>query len=705
MMSQQDLETPITKKKIDKGAARVRDISFKAACWIALVACLISLWIRSGIPLVAAPVAYHDDAFFARTANYLLAGQWLGPYDKMTLAKGMFYPLFVAIASFVSVPLKTAEQLAYLAASGVIALVVTRATQRRWLGLLIFLGLAFNPSFWNHWFAHISRESLYTALSLGLFGVIVLISFPELHRSKHSIVLGVSFGVLWTSFWLTREESIWLLPVSLFPVVTGIMNRVVIWRRNAEFSNRNGKLVQQLMPVLGPLALGVIIFLVGVGLVAGLNWRYYGVFRTNEFRSGGYVRAFGALARIEAAPFRRYVPVPQQARLKAYEVSDAARQISPYLEGDQGRPWAVYGCWIHPIAGPCDLQAGWIIWALRDSAEKAGHYRSGSETDAFYSTLADEINQACDKGRIRCSVRRDTFTPRFRWEYLGESVASSKELIKLVFDMGNGEVGPTPSVGSPKGLANFADLTNQQVSPAVDGVVQDLPLGQVSGWVAGRSSMPVLEVTPYTKREVKSSIITAPAPDVVAAHPDLKSVRFTLESNCPVMECDLEIHASIGNVAVPFQKLERGAPIDTPNLILFIDRATADDETWPIGEHRRAVQMRIAHRIGKLYAKSSRILTVLATIGLFVAIGRFHYRRPSLPLLVVAIGSIGAVASRLVLLSYVAATSFDTHFLHYCSSACPFLIVYIGAGMYLGYSSFLAPESVIEENPSILLDR
>lgn len=95
-------------------AAPVRDMSSRASLWAATAACLISLWICAGIRLVTASVASTVTSSLLRTANYLLAGQWLGPYDTMTISKGMFDPLFLFVVSAVSTPVKIAERLAYL---------------------------------------------------------------------------------------------------------------------------------------------------------------------------------------------------------------------------------------------------------------------------------------------------------------------------------------------------------------------------------------------------------------------------------------------------------------------------------------------------------------------------------------------------------------------------------------------------------------
>ena len=64
----------------------------------------LSLWLRTGVPITAVPFSTYDDQLFFRTAKYLVEGQWLGPYDNLTLVKGMFYPFFVALAFWASIP-------------------------------------------------------------------------------------------------------------------------------------------------------------------------------------------------------------------------------------------------------------------------------------------------------------------------------------------------------------------------------------------------------------------------------------------------------------------------------------------------------------------------------------------------------------------------------------------------------------------------
>ena len=45
--------------------------------------------------------------------------------------------------------------------------------------------------------------------------------------------------------------------------------------------------------------------------VATLNYVYYGVFLTNEFREGNFKKAYGAIMRIEPSAWTRYIALSQ----------------------------------------------------------------------------------------------------------------------------------------------------------------------------------------------------------------------------------------------------------------------------------------------------------------------------------------------------------------------------------------------------------
>ena len=57
---------------------------------------------------------WYDDFLFVRLARFILHGQWLGPFDQLTLTTGPFYPLFLAGCAASGVPVQAATQCVYL---------------------------------------------------------------------------------------------------------------------------------------------------------------------------------------------------------------------------------------------------------------------------------------------------------------------------------------------------------------------------------------------------------------------------------------------------------------------------------------------------------------------------------------------------------------------------------------------------------------
>ena len=98
---------------------------------VVVVTTAVSLWLRArGYPWLVADMVY-DDAYFARSAGHLLEGNWLGPHDMVTLSKGPTYPLFIAGAYQLHVPLKLAEHALHLLAGATLAWAAWRVTRVR----------------------------------------------------------------------------------------------------------------------------------------------------------------------------------------------------------------------------------------------------------------------------------------------------------------------------------------------------------------------------------------------------------------------------------------------------------------------------------------------------------------------------------------------------------------------------------------------
>ncbi len=301
-----------------------RSSSFYWALWW-LVA-VFSLWLRTGFPIHGIATGAFDDALFVRQARFLGAGMWLGPYDNLTLAKGMFYPLFI-LASFVAgISLSMAEQVVYLGVSALTGRMVLRMSASRRLAFAVFVVLALNPVVWNWEMDRVIREGLYISLSLAVVSLALAVGFPALRTGRpwRPLVLGVSLGLVLAAFWLTREEGPWILPALAVVVVASLISA---WWLPPLWSMQG--LRGSLRRVALPLAAAGLTFELAIGAVCTLNYIHYRLFITNEFKSAPFLRAYGALSRIKHDEWHRYVVFPEDARERAYSASPAARELAP----------------------------------------------------------------------------------------------------------------------------------------------------------------------------------------------------------------------------------------------------------------------------------------------------------------------------------------------------------------------------------------
>ncbi|HUP98552.1 MAG TPA: hypothetical protein VM073_11445 [Usitatibacter sp.] len=429
--------------------------------WTAIGATFIfSLWLRRAFPIFALANAIHDDLLFVSQAAHLLALEWLGPYDQMTLAKGSAYSAFMALNYLAGLPLKTTEHVVYLLACLVFSTTMGRLFQSRIATIVVFMALAFNPTLWAADVGgRVVRENLYLSLSLLLVALAVRVFVlgqegSWLSRLRAQRYWLVAFGLTGAAFWLTREEGAWLAPALL--VLAGYW-MVRTWREGAP----GQRSIHAMAPYLLLPALG---FLAVVGAVNAVNFAAYGVFRNNDFRSPDFQGAYGAVSRITHDRWRSHVVFPRDARERAYAVSPAAAELRPFFEGQGGANWVAVSC-ANTAKQYCDeIHVGWFMWAFRDAVTFAGHYQSGRDTQRFYRRLAREIDAACDRGDIPCSGRRETMIPVWHPSYLPAIAKAAASVFHTLATFEPLKAWTAASIGSAEQVALFARITHGPLS-------------------------------------------------------------------------------------------------------------------------------------------------------------------------------------------------------------------------------------------------
>jgi hypothetical protein len=705
MIQQSGIWAVITRAKQSRGPQVPKPTRDQRTNIFVLTACLLisafSLWLRSGFP-AAATSYWIDDVLFIKLAKNLGFGQWLGQYDYTTLAKGMFYPLFIMGSFMLGIPLKITEQAAYLAAAGLTAWLCMRLTRNKWVGVGVFTLLAFNPVLWHHDLARVIREGLYISLSLSVLALFGLALLPDFHQETPStqtrLVIPVALGVAGGAFWLTREEGLWLVPG--LAVLAGAY-AIAAWRE-WRISRDRVRAQRRLSEAVFRGFVAATAFAVVVGAVDAINWSRYGVFMNNELRSEAFQAAYGALVRIRPQRWQRYVIVSQDAREKAYLVSAAARELEPTLDGkgSEGEAWRqnrVEGCnAMHKVfsvrnapyikyVDPCpDILSPFFVWALRDAVRMAGHYRSAGDAQAFYLRLARELNQACDDGRLSCLPARSTLFPPFRWHYVGDALARMPDFLSMLVHLGNAEVGTMPSWGPSEVLELFRDM----VGPISD--YRSL----IRGWIAARATLPRISLRDRTGIAHSTRIFTMNAADVQAALLGFQALRFEVQTDCREMKCEILLEGDgLTDHVFPVPNLRQGTIFASAEEKVYLE-AVGEYNHFPgspsASRMRQELQLAIANGLAGAYSVLMPFLTLIALGGLVLAVAGAPFRPFPTELIGLALACAAAVAARITLLVYLDVTSIPSLNQPYLSPASPFMITFVFLGIYLG-SIALAP--------------
>lgn len=625
--------------------------------WVVFVAYatifIMSLWIRSGFPVYGNAGAMHDDMVFQYIARQLLKGEWLGPYNNLTLIKGMFYPLFIAVSAVIGVPLKIAEHILYLFCSFLIARYVSRVAKQEIIGLVLFGFLTFNPIFWTNDLARVLRDGVYTSLSMALVFLVIAILFPSKSSpsSKTSFVVrALATGVVAGCYWLTREEGIWLLPVLIVVALMAFIQQY--------------KLVGLNKAIIGYIPRTILLMSLSFCLVVGgvryKNWCNYKLFETTEFHTASFLRAYGTITRIHQDSPRRYVVFPKDARNRAYSVSGAALELKPYLDGDNGNFWKQ----LCDLPDHSEIHSGVFVWALRDAAALSGHYKSGDEAMAFYDRLANEINTARNEGRIESLPSRVTLAPIFKKSYIFEAIIASKKFFKIMLTLGDGSIGVLNSIGTRSQLEEISDL----VGPiAVNG---NKSLFQVHGWVASKNVLPQIDIV--CDQETQGTDVTySEAEDIKNTVHGFNAIRFEGKVENKDL-CSIRInHDNIKTILLK----TAGTLVDMPDFKIYIEDVGSVN-TQKIETERRKMQQKLAKVIAKLYSYIMPILFPLGLFGILFGFIRFVRTWHVSKIFILALASLIAIFMRMALLSYMEVTmTVGSINVSYASPASPFMII------------------------------
>ena len=399
------------------------------------------------------------------------------------------------------------------------------------------------------------------------------------------------------------------------------------------------------------LMLPIGLWLAAIGVVGTVNKIQYGIFATNEIKHDSFLSAYGALTRVKHSAWQPYLLVPRSVREMIYRESPAFRELEPFLEDEQSG-WLKPGCRVYPHT--CgDIAAGWFIWALRAAVAQAGHYQSGEAAVRYYDRLAQDVNQACAKGKLNCGPERATMMPPLRWDYIerlpGTMGVAARKLIRFEGLTAR----QPPSIGNKDYFSIFEDLTHSRLAPTQQEL--DSESLRVRGWAYRPDSEIHVRVASAGEPPPAFTIRYLPSPDLVQHFGDeiARNSRFEIIATCP-QPCTIVFYDDTGVLGERSLDEQTGSPeLYSGDLLVNIESVlpgTVDAVSLLREVRLKNAKTRVLGLIAVGYQLAIPVLASLALISYLVQ-AYLGKRGTVSPVFVVNTALLGAIFARLLIIS------------------------------------------------------
>ncbi len=615
---------------------------------------LLYIFVVTHTPISILAIAAHDDGLFMSLGRHLAEGRWLGSFSQFTLMKGPGYPAFLAANNWLGTPVSFAHAVFHCAAVTFFVFVAHRFIRSLFLSGLLFTLLLWQPVSLTSDLLHVRRERLYFDQLLVFLAAFAWALFGARYvgqRLLFAALGGASFG--W--FWLTREEG-----VAVTPGLAILLGAAAI---QSYREKRLASLGALLVVAIGVFASTQVAFRAG-------NWMAYGSFVGVDFKETNFQRALQALHSVRSGGTKRYVAMTHATRQHVNAVSPTFASTDSYFKGP-GRGWEQFGCAIH--SSTCgEIGAGHFVWALRDVAERRGHFSSPAAASTFFGRLADEVKAACSKGLLECVSQPFAEMPPVTWHQLAQGLGENfQRMVKLLLIPRLGEE-PASSDGNEVELEAFLRFLNYPRHTKSQDVA-----GLFTVWISGwyyRSGADWLSLSVVSAdgSAANAQLKRKKSPDIATHFADNLAAfqRYTINVECND-QCVLRAEAPDGSrVERRFVDLA-SAPlgIRVGAGTLYVDRAVSAGE-----EQYRVIRAdAVAAHLRLLTLRSYKYLFIpVLLLGAlaFVAATLFSWRT--------AVGNVCYVMAltawviaftHAVLLLLIAATSFPALNVHYMAPA------------------------------------
>lgn len=357
-----------------------------------IVLTFIRVFIALKMPLFIQAGAGFDDYLLFEYAKYLVRGDWLGPFGTRTLAKGISFPIFVALSYLLCIPYSLALILLYI-----FGIIIFLSALRPYIKRISFYFFSYIFLLYSPVMFHIEnvqkvyRGGLIVCMSLITLGTMIHLFNHFKDKSlkkliKYSIIGCISLPF----FYYIKEDSIWILPFVCASIGFSLM--LLFFDKNIK--KRIIRSVLLVLPIISLIIVNV--------CYCTMNYIKYGEYTITD-RGGTYFKEMMAdIIRIDEPNEVEEVWITKNMMYTAIEHSKTLQTVKPQIDEMYAHSWAVHS--------NGEIFQDIIYWTFKEAMGEAGIYdKGGKYVNNFYKKVDQELDEAVEKGELKLSKKKKIY--------------------------------------------------------------------------------------------------------------------------------------------------------------------------------------------------------------------------------------------------------------------------------------------------------
>lgn len=353
----------------------------KNICFIIVILItLIRIILCNKILLRFRCIEVYDDQLLFGYAKSLLAGEWLGAYNNLTLVKGISYPVFIVLCNLLSIPYTAGLSLLNIGSALAFLKAVSPRLTCFYSKCIIYVLVIFAPTGFSAYITQRTyRMAIVPYVVLLVLSCMIGLYFRRTNPLRQWLPWSVGAGFSLSFFWYIREDSIWILP-ALFVII--VLTVIPLFKGRPA--------LHTLMPRFALLLLPFLFLGLTTLFICSMNDKHYGIFATNDRTGSEFGTTMSYLYKIEDTEAPSEIWVSRKQLQKALDVS-------PTLSSAEKEIQASCDAW----GNGGEIRGDLISWALRNGIQDAGYYRDASATEDFYKRVNAELDAAFQDGTLK----------------------------------------------------------------------------------------------------------------------------------------------------------------------------------------------------------------------------------------------------------------------------------------------------------------